>query len=299
MINEIRSATLASALSLAAFWPPHAAALDGATQSAPSATAPSAGAARASGGVSNGFGNAKDNSATQHNAGKEAAAAGMPSMNVGKQSPVSVLQSRQAGRRETIDPLTAPDRTSLRELSQMYLFDTKLAGLATAISANTLVRGYAIKMLEDNLAALDTLRGIARRGGVTLPGGVESSQIAMLHALLLKSGPDFDKSYLDLAGPTLQQQEITQLQAVSTSAKSEEFKQYALKQTQLAMRHLQLADKMNASAQVASTALDAARMAGQSVSVGAPAGTASNRSDGNRGNAGGASIAGSTVHPQK
>lgn len=302
MFNIFRRGAFSGAILLAVVAPLQAYALDGATRSVPSATAPSSDGARASGGVSNGMGDSKNNRAALLNGSKKDAppigdaiaedAESSPSQAAGSGQPGQPGQPNQAGH------LIQADQLAIRELAQVHLFETKLAGLATAISGNPTVRAYAVKMLADHLNALDTLRGIAARGGVTLPGGVESSQAAELHGLVLKTGADFDTSYLNDAGPVLKHQEMALFQRLAKSVQSDSLKRYTLAQMQLANRHLQLAEKMTASPQ-GGNAIEAAPIAGQSVSAAAPVNTASNRKQGNSGAPGASSVAGSAVPQAK
>lgn len=293
MKNHIRLA-FSGAMLYAAAHLPTAQALDGATQSNPSATAPSSGGGRASGGMHNGMGELKSNQARQYNAPQgEGHGIGSVAGNEAGSAQSPATQSGVPGQMTQPAPVNGPDKLAMRALAQAHLYETKLAGLATAVSGSPVVRGYATKMLEQHLAALDTLRGIAEQKRVILPGGVESGQAAVLHALAMKSGTDFDAAYLNEAGSALQQKELSYIEGVAKSAQLDALRNYAVQQATLTKRNLVLSQQMAGSPQMAANAVAASRTAGQSVSPTAPADTASNRSVGNGGTAGAGSISAS------
>lgn len=300
MTIKIKKLATYSVLLMAAGIQLLSAARDGATRSAPTATAPSSGAARASGGFSNGMDDPKSNHAALNNGAQRLGQRGMARSDaVG--SPMASAHAGSGGGSEQstqVITLSRSDQLAMRSLAQAHLYEAKLAGLATATSTDAHVRAYAIKMLEDHLSALDSLRGIADQGTVILPGGVESTQAASLHGLALKTGRDFDLAYLAEATATLPQQELRFADSLAKSAQSERLKRHAADEVTRAGKHLALAQQITGSAQVATNALDAARTAGQSVSASAPVGTSSNRTGGNGGNAGASSVAGSAVHPE-
>lgn len=297
MIIEIKKLTVAGALLAATATSLPSAALDGATRSAPTATAPTSGGARASSGAANGMGDPKSNPATQNlgaqNLGQRGAA---PLQSIvlpaASAQPLTAAGSEQFAQVVT---MSRPDQLAMRSLAQAHLYEAKLAGLATSISSDAHVRAYAVKMLEDHLSALDSLRGIAGQAKVVLPGGVESAQAVVLHALALKTGRDFDLAYMGEAGAALSQQELHFADSVAQSAQSDRLKRHAADEVARAKKHLALAEQITGSAQVATNALDAARTAGQSVSSSAPVDSSSNRTGGN---AGAGSVAGSAVHPE-
>ena len=257
-----------SLLILASVMPPLQA--QGNAQGAASTTAPTGDGDRSSGGATSGMGDAKLNAAVPD------AAATRRKLSFGVQ-----------------------DRRRLRALAQAHLAEIKLSALATANGGDPATRGYAEQMLEAHGRALDELRLLARRGGVILPGGEEPEQVAILHALSLKTGVDFNRTYLQQAGLAGHERNLRLFDDTAKGAYAPELKAYAVGLVADVTRHLQLAQRMQAEPAKAAGLVAAARMAGQSGSVATTADVASDQRFNNSGEKGSASLAGAAVHPGK
>lgn len=182
------------------------------------------------------------------------------------------------------------DRKLMRQLAQAHLAEIKTAALATAISDDKALRGYAEKMLEEHGKALDELRLLARRADVILPGGVETEQAALLHKLALTTGKEFNRMYHAEAGLALHQQSQTLFKEAASRAQAPELKAYAGNLLPIVNRHLQLAQQMADDPAAAAAAVQSSVTAGQSTSVQAPPASASQQADNNSGNKGNAEI---------
>lgn len=233
-------------------------------------TAPSVGGTLSAGGRTNSMGDPKGNQA------------GVPSGN----QPSQKIEVGKA------------DRKLMRQLAQAHLAEIKTAALATAISDDKALRGYAEKMLEDHGKALDELRMLARRAEVILPGGVETEHASLLHKLALTTGKQFNQMYHAEAGLALHQQSQALFKEAAARADAPELKSYANKLLPIVGKHLQLAQQMADDPASAAAAVQSSMTAGQSTSVQAPPGSASQQADNNSGNKGNAEIS-STAGGQK
>ena len=195
-----------------------------------------------------------------------------------------------------------PDRRRLRALAQAHLAETKLSGLAAANATDPATRGYAEKMLEVHGRALDELRLLARRSGVLLPGGLESEQAALLHALGLTTGAQFDQLYLQTAGLDAHEQSARLLEETVNGPYATELKTLARNQLQVVRQQLQLAQQMQAAPAKAASLVAASVLAGKSGSAATGADTSlsqpGNRHANNGAEKGSASLAGAAVHPR-
>lgn len=190
------------------------------------------------------------------------------------------------------------DRKLMRQLAQAHLAEIKTAALATAISDDKALRGYAEKMLEEHGKALDELRLLARRADVILPGGVEAGHASLLHKLAVTTGQQFNRMYHTEAGLALHRQSQALFKEAATRAESPELKTYAGNLLPVVGKHLQLAQQMADDPASAAAAVQSSVTAGQSTSVQALPGSASQQADSNSGNKGNASIS-STAGGQK
>jgi putative membrane protein len=233
-------------------------------------TAPSAGGTLSSGGRTNALGDPKGN---QH----------------GTMSGTGQMQKLQVGK---------ADSKLMRQMAQAHLAEIKTAALATAISDDKALRGYAEKMLEEHGKALDELRLLARRADVILPGGVETEQASLLHKLALATGKQFNQMYHAEAGLALHQQSQALFKEAASRAEAPELKAYANNVLPIVGKHLQLAQQMADDPASAAAAVQSSMTAGQSTSVQAPPGSASQQTDNNSGNKGNADIS-STAGGQK
>lgn len=190
------------------------------------------------------------------------------------------------------------DRKLMRQLAQAHMAEIKTAALATAISDDKALQGYAVKMLEEHGKALDELRMLARRADVILPGGVETEQASLLHKLALTTGKQFNQMYHAQAGLALHEQSQALFKEAAARAEAPELKAYAGKMLPIVGKHLQLAQQMADDPASAEAAVQSSVTAGQSTSVQAPPASASQQADNNSGNKGNAEIS-STAGGQK
>lgn len=141
------------------------------------------------------------------------------------------------------DKISNADSKLMRDMAQAHLLEIKLSALATAISANQPVRAFATTMLEDHQKAFDSLRMIAEKGGVILPGGVETEQAGNITKLAHMVSPEFDQSYMGQAGIAAHEQSQKLFEEASNRAEAPALKAYATKLVPVIRKHMKLAQR--------------------------------------------------------
>lgn len=75
--------------------------------------------------------------------------------------------------------------------------EVELSKLATTKATNADVKKFADMMIMDHTAAGEQLKAIAKTKNITLPDSVNADSKKAIADLSKKSGPDFDKAYVD------------------------------------------------------------------------------------------------------
>lgn len=75
--------------------------------------------------------------------------------------------------------------------------EVELSKLATTKATNADVKKFADMMIMDHTAAGEQLKTIAKTKNITLPDSVNADSKKAIADLSKKSGPDFDKAYVD------------------------------------------------------------------------------------------------------
>lgn len=159
----------------------------------------------------------------------------------------AVQQEKEAGK-EAGKPgdaaLSRQDQQMMRDLMQANLAEIKMSALATAISQNQAVRGYAERMLNEHTAAKDALQKLADSRQIILPHGIKDEQVPSLRQLALMAGPDFDRTYLNLAGIESHRQAHELVERAASSARDPELKAFAAEQLPRIDKHLAMAEEL-------------------------------------------------------
>lgn len=98
----------------------------------------------------------------------------------------------------TSGALSASDKTFATNAAECSLAEIKFASLAEQKSSDQHVKDFARKVTEDHTKALDELKSVAQKKGITLPDSVNAKDQAEYDRLSKLSGDEFDKAYTRL-----------------------------------------------------------------------------------------------------
>jgi putative membrane protein len=143
------------------------------------------------------------------------------------------------------------DSSLMRNLAQMHLAESKMAGLAQSISQSPEVHSFAQRMLDEHIQALHELRQLATAKGVILPGGPEKEHAAILNQLALLTGEDFNQQYMAHAGVNAHQQGLRLMQEAQARARDPQLQAYVAKYLPVIERHWQMSQQVQQSQQPA------------------------------------------------
>ncbi len=77
------------------------------------------------------------------------------------------------------------------------MFETKAAEMALTRSKSPKIKAFAKQMIHDHAASTTMLKGLAAKGGLTLPTDTDARRTGMLDNLKSATPDGFDKTYLD------------------------------------------------------------------------------------------------------
>ncbi len=136
--------------------------------------------------------------------------------------------------------LSDQDQQFLADTAQGAAHELAISKLATRRATQPAVKHYAAMVVSDHQSMNKALRKLARKNGVTLPGGMSTSQQADLTRLQGLNGQDFDQAYeKDMVEVNRKDQADSQKEADSTDNQQvkgfiEQFKSMDAKHTQMA-----------------------------------------------------------------
>ena len=94
--------------------------------------------------------------------------------------------------------LSSLDNSYFRDITQGNLTEIESSKKALQYSTNEKVRNFAQHMISDHTSAGSSVQAVASAKGVTLPTMLDEKHQDLIKPLDGKTGPDFDKAYIDL-----------------------------------------------------------------------------------------------------
>jgi putative membrane protein len=162
--------------------------------------------------------------------------------------PVSCSQKREAVK-DALTP-TAFAATA----AQDGMTEVALGGLALRNSHNDQVKQFALGMLADHAQVNQELQAIVKRKGLILPTSLDTKYQAILTSLNAKSGPEFDKAYLEIIAND-HAQAVALFESASRSS-DPDVAAFARKNLSTLQEHNELANKLRADIGIRAVRLD-------------------------------------------
>jgi putative membrane protein len=133
------------------------------------------------------------------------------------------------------------DREFMEDIAHANLAEIDTSKLALEKSQDPQVRQFAQKMIDDHTKALDELRSIAEKKGVTLPTETDLAHKTVATGLKALSGQTFDHQYIARVGVGDHERAHKLLAKVQKNALDPDLKAYADKTIKAVDQHLAMA----------------------------------------------------------
>ena len=145
----------------------------------------------------------------------------------------------------TASNLTRRDQRYMWDLARANQTEIVASQLAETRAASPEVRQLAKQMVDDHTEALGKLNALAQKKQVVLPQDPTKEQAKMLEKLRVAPGPDFDKSYVDLAGNKAHVDTLNLLKKIQSSAHDGDLKMLAQELQPTVEAHLKKAREIS------------------------------------------------------
>jgi predicted outer membrane protein len=156
----------------------------------------------------------------------------------------------------TTKPANSIDGEFARKAAQDGMAQVTLAQLAEEKAANTTVKRFAKRMVEENTRATDQLKDAALKANIPLPTNLDPKDQATYDALAKLSGADFDKAYAKEMVKD-HQQDVTEFRDEANSGRKSAIKTFAMHNLPVRQQHLKMALQMEQT--VSNTAVSRSR----------------------------------------
>ena len=144
------------------------------------------------------------------------------------------------------------DTAAMKQLAQANLNEIESGKAAASKAQSPDVKQFAQKMVDDHTQMLADLKTLARQKGVALPESASIKDMAQMKLMERSSGAEFDKKYMDemVKG---HQKDARETQDLASKVKDPDFKAAVQKAHAKVSQHLQMAQRIAASASAGST----------------------------------------------
>lgn len=144
------------------------------------------------------------------------------------------------------------DTAAMKQLAQANLNEIEGGKAAASKAQSPDVKQFAQKMVDDHTQMLNDLKALARQKGVALPESASIKDMAQMKLMERSSGAEFDKKYMDEMVKE-HQKDARETQDLASKAKDADFKAAVQKAHAKVSQHLQMAQRIAASASAGAT----------------------------------------------
>lgn len=136
------------------------------------------------------------------------------------------------------------DRELMEDIAHANIAEIATGKLALEKGQSEAVKKFAQQMVDDHTKALDELKQLADKKGVSLPTETDLPHKTVSKALEALSGDAFDKQYIARVGVGDHERTHKLLQKTARTAKDADLKAYAQKTIKAVDQHLQMGRKL-------------------------------------------------------
>ena len=140
----------------------------------------------------------------------------------------------------TVSALSPSDKEFVMKAAQSNLADVQLGLLTGRNTTNEDVRAFGRRMAQDHGKTLEEIRALVTLKGLVLPSEPDAEHIKMARDLVVKSGRDFDRSYL-AAMVSEHEKDIAAFDEASRTAQDPDIKALAIQKLPILREHLAMA----------------------------------------------------------
>jgi len=144
------------------------------------------------------------------------------------------------------------DAAAMKQLAQANLNEVEAGKIAASKAQSPDVKQFGQKMVQDHGKMFEDLKALAKKKDVALPDKVAAKEFAQMKLMERKSGPEFDREYMDHMVKD-HEQDLKDAQQIAEKAKDPEFKAAVQQATGKIQEHLQLAQRISKSAAAGSS----------------------------------------------
>jgi putative membrane protein len=142
-------------------------------------------------------------------------------------------------------PIAKADRKIVLSIAQSDMAEIDMARLAQTKSGDADVKAFAQKMIDDHTKMLTEVQQLAQAKGLTLPTELDKKHRAAADKLGAKSGPAFDRAYLEKGGVSDHKKLRRMLQQAQAQASDPDVKALAERILPSVEQHLQSAEHVH------------------------------------------------------
>jgi putative membrane protein len=147
------------------------------------------------------------------------------------------------GNRQNASPMTASDKTFVREAAQGGMAEVQLGQLAEQKATNPDVKKFGERMVTDHSKANKELEQVAERDGIPLPKKLDAKDQMLKDRLEKLSGPAFDRAYMQNMVKD-HQHDVTQFEHEARDGQNTDVKEFATQTTPILKSHLREAERV-------------------------------------------------------
>lgn len=141
----------------------------------------------------------------------------------------------------TSGTLSASDKTFATKAAEGSIAEIKFASLAEQKTDDQQIKNFAHKLTEDHTKALDEIKSIAQKKGITLPDSMNAKDQAEYDRLSKLSGDQFDKAYTRFMERD-HHKDIAEFRREAEKGQDPDLKSYAANTVPTLESHLRMAE---------------------------------------------------------